>query len=49
MGWTSKDVAKYVSGLTEDFGQKASVYGAAMVREDIDGQALLDLKSDSES
>lgn len=44
--WTSEDVAKYVSGLTEHFGQKACLYGAAMFKEDIDGKALLDLKSE---
>jgi len=38
--WTIEDVCTFVQGLREEFGDKASVYAAAMRQEAIDGEAL---------
>ena len=43
--WTIEDVCTFVQGLREEFGDKASVYAAAMREEAIDGEALLDLSA----
>ena len=40
--WTKEGVAEYVKGVA-DFGPRASHYADAMLREDIDGKALLAL------
>ena len=44
-GWTIEDVCTFVQGLSQEFGDHASVYAAAMREEAIDGEALLDLGS----
>ena len=44
-GWTIEDVCTFVQGLSQDFGDKASVYAAAMKEKAIDGKALLDLSA----
>ena len=42
-GWTIEDVCTFVQGLSQEFGDHASVYAAAMKEKAIDGEALLDL------
>ena len=42
-GWTVEDVCRFVQGLSQEFGDQASVYAAAMKEQAIDGEALLDL------
>ena len=42
-GWTIEDVCTFVQGLSQEFGDHASVYAAAMREQAIDGEALLDL------
>ena len=44
-GWTIEDVCTFVQGLSQDFGDKASVYAAAMKEQAIDGKALLHLSA----
>ena len=44
-GWTVEDVCTFVQGLSQTFGDQASVYVAAMKEQEIDGKALLDLSS----
>ena len=44
-GWTVEDVCTFVQGLSQEFGDQASVYAAAMKEQAIDGEALLDLGS----
>ena len=44
-GWTIEDVCTFVQGLSQEFGDQASVYAAAMKKEAIDGKALLDLSA----
>ena len=44
-GWTIEDVCTFVQGLSQEFGNQASVYTAAMREEAIDGEALLDLRA----
>ena len=44
-GWTIEDVFTFVQGLSQEFGDKASVYAAAMKEQEIDGKALLDLSA----
>ena len=44
-GWTIEDVCTFVQGLSQEFGDYASVYAAAMKEKAIDGEALLDLGS----
>ena len=44
-GWTVGDVCTFVQGLSQEFGDQASVYAAAMKEQAIDGEALLDLGS----
>jgi hypothetical protein len=44
--WSPKEVAEYVSGLTEDFGERAAVYAESMTREDINGKAFVVLTGD---
>ena len=44
-GWTIEDVCTFVQGLSQEFGDKASVYAAAMREDAIDGKALLDLSA----
>ena len=44
-GWTIEDVCTFVQGLSQEFGDQASVYAAAMKEQAIDGEALLDLGS----
>ena len=44
-GWTIEDVCTFVQGLSQEFGDHASVYAAAMREEAIDGEALLDLSA----
>ena len=44
--WSPIDVAHYVSGLTEDFGERAAVYAEIMRREDINGKAFVVLNGD---
>ena len=44
-GWTIEDVCTFVQGLSQEFGDKASVYAAAMKEQEIDGKALLDLSA----
>lgn len=41
--WTVDDVSAFVCGLTQDFGDKASMYAEAMRREDIRGDLLVKL------
>ena len=43
--WTIEDVCTFVQGLREEFGDKASVYAAAMREEAIDGEELLHLSA----
>ena len=44
-GWTIEDVCTFVQGLSQTFGDQASVYAAAMKEEEIDGKALLHLSA----
>ena len=44
-GWTIEDVCTFVQGLSQEFGDYASVYAAAMKEKAIDGEALLDLSA----
>ena len=44
-GWTIEDVRTFVQGLSQTFGDQASVYVAAMKEEEIDGKALLHLSA----
>ena len=44
-GWTVEDVCTFVQGLSQTFGDQASVYVAAMKEQEIDGKALLDLSA----
>ena len=44
-GWTIEDVCTFVQGLSQEFGDQASVYAAAMKEKAIDGEALLDLSA----
>ena len=44
-GWTIEDVCTFVQGLSQEFGDQASVYAAAMKEQAIDGKTLLDLSS----
>ena len=44
-GWTIEDVCTFVQGLSQEFGDKANVYAAAMKEQEIDGKALLDLSA----
>ena len=44
-GWTIEDVCTFVQGLSQEFGDQASVYAAAMKEQEIDGKALLDLSA----
>ena len=44
-GWTIEDACTFVQGLSQEFGDHASVYAAAMREEAIDGEALLDLSA----
>ena len=44
-GWTVGDVCTFVQGLSQEFGDQASVYAAAMKEQAIDGKALLDLSA----
>jgi hypothetical protein len=44
-GWTIEDACTFVQGLSQEFGDQASVYAAAMRKEAIDGKALLDLSA----
>ena len=44
-GWTVEDVCRFVQGLSQEFGDQASVYAAAMKEQAIDGEALLDLSA----
>ena len=44
-GWTVGDVCTFVQGLSQEFGDQASVYAVAMKEQVIDGEALLDLSS----
>ena len=44
-GWTVGDVCTFVQGLSQEFGDQASVYAAAMKEQAIDGEALLDLSA----
>ena len=44
-GWTIEDVCTFVQGLSQEFGDQASVYAAAMKEQAIDGEALLDLSA----
>ena len=37
----------FVQGLSQEFGDKASVYAAAMKEKAIDGKALLDLSEEN--
>ena len=43
--WTSSAVARFVRGLTEDFGEKTQVYAEIMIREDISGNVLSGLNA----
>ena len=42
-GWTIEDVCTFVQRLSQKFGDRTSVYAAAMKEQAIDGEALLDL------
>jgi len=44
-GWTIEDACTFVQGLSQECGDQASVYAAAMRKEAIDGKALLDLSA----
>ena len=44
-GWTIEDACTFVQGLSQEFGDQASVYAAAMKEQAIDREALLDLGS----
>ena len=44
-GWTIEDVCTFVKGLSQEFGDQASVYAAAMKEKAVDGKALLDLSA----
>ena len=44
-GWTIEDVCTFVQGLSQEYGDQASVYAAAMKEEEIDGEALLHLSA----
>jgi len=44
-GWTIEDACTFVQGLSQEFGDQASVYAAAMKEQEIDGKALLDLSA----
>ena len=44
-GWTVADVCRFVEGLSQEFGDQASVYAAVMKEQAIDGKTLLDLSS----
>lgn len=44
--WTSEQVASFVRGLTEEFGEMASVYAENMKKEDVNGEVLLSLAED---
>ena len=44
-GWTIQDVCTFVQGLSQEYGDQASVYAAAMKEEEIDGKALLHLSA----
>ena len=44
-GWTVEDVCTFVQGLSQTFGDQASLYAAAMKEEEIDGKALLHLSA----
>ena len=48
-GWTIEDVCTFVQGLSQEFGDQASVYAAAMKEEEIDGKALLHLSAENPS
>ena len=41
--WSSQNVAEYLQGLEEDFGERASEYSNVMMSEDINGKTLLEL------
>jgi hypothetical protein len=41
--WSASDVSAFVTGLTEAFGSKASEDAAAMRREHVNGEALVQL------
>ena len=43
--WTIEDVCTFVQGSSQEFGDQASVYAAAMKEQAIDGKALLDLSA----
>jgi hypothetical protein len=44
-GWTVENVCTFVQGMSQAFGDQASVYTAAMTEQEIDGEALLDLSA----
>ena len=44
--WSSRDVAEYLEGLTEVFGDRTKEYSNVMMSENINGEALMEL-SDS--
>ena len=48
-GWTIEDVRTFVQGLSQTFGDQASVYAAAMKKQAIDGKALLHLSAENPS
>ena len=45
--WSSRDVAEYLEGLTEVFGDRTKEYSNVMMSENINGEALMEL-SDSD-
>ena len=47
--WTVEDVCRFVQGLSQEFGDQASVYAAAMKKQAIDGKALLHLSAENPS
>ena len=45
-GWSVVEVARFVGGLTADFGGKAAVYAENLQKEDVNGEVLLGLAND---
>ena len=45
-GWRIEDVCTFVQGLRLEFGSQASAYVAKMKAEEIDGEALLNLRAE---
>ena len=43
--WSLEDVCTFVQGLSQELGDQASVYAAAMKEQAINGEALLVLSS----